>query len=447
MKLTYVTHACILFEFRDKTKLLTDPWFYSPVYGSTLYQFPRPKIKLSQIVDVDFIYISHDHPDHFCSRSLSLFKKTTIIIIRDYGNNCLMTEVLISLGFTNIVKVPDEGKLSIGKEGKFVLFADKKSTDSLAIICDNCRSVLFQNDCMLPVDSYKKIAINYDIDVSLQHYSNSSVWPNCFDLSEPEIALERKKRDYDKFFRAIKLAITIKSKCIIPIASDMASLRNEIELQRRPPNALEFAEFMLQNFPNLQVKVMFSGDSYNCDSGLLEFGEDRQLFTTSNWDSELADYRNSASVRNSIEIIDNWERSFAFNPDELYCQLQKYIRYVNTRKLYIGNGQSFNASICPIGDVCFDSINISRNEFGWFLNKNTFEEFRIEIKDFLLGALLAGGYSFEDFLNQRYLIKRDSEFSEPESDFWQLLSGFSYWQRSNITSCIDRPGDFITIEQ
>ena len=39
MKITYITHACLLVEI-GKLKILTDPWLVGPCWGGTLWHYP-----------------------------------------------------------------------------------------------------------------------------------------------------------------------------------------------------------------------------------------------------------------------------------------------------------------------------------------------------------------------------------------------------------------------
>ena len=42
MKITYITHACILIEV-DGKKIITDPWLVGPSWGGSLWHFPTHK--------------------------------------------------------------------------------------------------------------------------------------------------------------------------------------------------------------------------------------------------------------------------------------------------------------------------------------------------------------------------------------------------------------------
>ena len=64
--LQFINHASILISNGNKT-ILTDPWYKGGVFDdgwNLLYENEEEKIR--QILNqVDFIWLSHEHPDHF----------------------------------------------------------------------------------------------------------------------------------------------------------------------------------------------------------------------------------------------------------------------------------------------------------------------------------------------------------------------------------------------
>ena len=75
MKVKYYSHATFQLRGDRGGRLLTDPWLYNPIYGHMIWQFPECPVPRVEYVDQDILYISHDHPDHFCIRTLELFSR------------------------------------------------------------------------------------------------------------------------------------------------------------------------------------------------------------------------------------------------------------------------------------------------------------------------------------------------------------------------------------
>ena len=67
-------------------KILNDPWFSEGIYDGSWFHFPKVSDPLNSIGDVDMIYVSHVHPDHYDSKFLSEYflkygKKKLLIAI------------------------------------------------------------------------------------------------------------------------------------------------------------------------------------------------------------------------------------------------------------------------------------------------------------------------------------------------------------------------------
>ena len=84
MKLRFIYSACVVIESEEVT-LCCDPWFTNGIFDGSWYQYPPlDKDPIDLIGEVDVIYISHLHPDHFdpgfLKMYLNRYPKTQIII-------------------------------------------------------------------------------------------------------------------------------------------------------------------------------------------------------------------------------------------------------------------------------------------------------------------------------------------------------------------------------
>ena len=65
-EITFINHASVKFNLKNKT-ILTDPWYEGAVFHNgwkLIYENKKEEI-LNHISNLDYIYISHEHPDHF----------------------------------------------------------------------------------------------------------------------------------------------------------------------------------------------------------------------------------------------------------------------------------------------------------------------------------------------------------------------------------------------
>src|SRR5229473_1929677 len=104
MFLHYLGHAGWLFE-EGGTTLVCDPWLSQQgAFYASWFQFPaNDHVRLPR--EVDAIYISHAHEDHFDPETLTQFRRDTLILIANFNDPVLLEE-LDSLGFTNVRLLP-----------------------------------------------------------------------------------------------------------------------------------------------------------------------------------------------------------------------------------------------------------------------------------------------------------------------------------------------------
>lgn len=91
MNLTYIGHAGFLIE-TDKSIILNDPWVSEGgAFDYSWFQFPRNDYyfdflinKLNNSQKEIFIYISHEHKDHFDKKFISSLKKDIKYLIPNF---------------------------------------------------------------------------------------------------------------------------------------------------------------------------------------------------------------------------------------------------------------------------------------------------------------------------------------------------------------------------
>ena len=89
-RIRFVNHASVVLEC-DGINILTDPWFNGSVFDNgwkLIYENSKNDIK-DIINNVQYIYISHEHPDHFSPnffldhefKNILLNKKVKILFV------------------------------------------------------------------------------------------------------------------------------------------------------------------------------------------------------------------------------------------------------------------------------------------------------------------------------------------------------------------------------
>jgi len=222
MKVQYVSSACVVVE-HEGVRVLCDPWLTDGIYYGSWHHYPPLNIGPESFHDVDYLYLTHIHPDHCDVASLKTFPKHIPILIHQYEEKFLL-RLIKSLGFENVIEV--EHKVPFGLADGFfleILAADNcdpaicgrwfschvsanptktLQIDSLGVFSGGGKVLVNTNDCPFPV---AKVVCEYviekyqHIDFLLVGYSGAGPYPQCFkNLSEYEkiAAAEVKKTQF-----------------------------------------------------------------------------------------------------------------------------------------------------------------------------------------------------------------------------------------------------------
>ena len=94
MKLTFLTSASVIVEDKG-VKVLCDPWLVDGEFYGSWAHYPPLDFKPEDFNDVDFIYISHIHPDHCSASTLSKLNKKIPVLIHKFPVKILKNRIKI----------------------------------------------------------------------------------------------------------------------------------------------------------------------------------------------------------------------------------------------------------------------------------------------------------------------------------------------------------------
>ena len=215
MRIEYIKSSCVLVESGGK-KVLCDPWLTDGAYyGSWAQEYPPYELDQSRFDDVDYIYISHIHPDHLDPNTLSKLKKDIPIIIHEFQAKFLKMKIE-RMGF-EVIELPHGKEFSICDQFKLSIFAadgcdptlcgkffgcnlttrkdNSTQIDTLSVFSDSKHTVVNTNDSPIELARPKvlpEIKSRYGkIDFLMHGYTNASPYPQCtVSLTEEEMLLE-----------------------------------------------------------------------------------------------------------------------------------------------------------------------------------------------------------------------------------------------------------------
>ena len=104
ISITFVSHAFILIQ-SEEFRFAMDPWAIGPAFVGGWWLATQPiKSWTEKLNECNFIYISHNHPDHLNRHTLKFVRKDMTFIIPNFISKSV-EKILIRIGFKNIVKM------------------------------------------------------------------------------------------------------------------------------------------------------------------------------------------------------------------------------------------------------------------------------------------------------------------------------------------------------
>jgi UDP-MurNAc hydroxylase len=215
---TFIANACGIFKGSKGTTILLDPWLMDGVFEGSWCHWPPLATKPEDLLNVDAIFISHIHPDHFDERTFSFTKDIPIFILDRKVN--FLARRLENLGYANVQPQPS-GETFCFQEFEMTIFAPftphnfhpaeiGNVIDSALVISCEGISAFNANDNTPTPDSCLELRRRFGrFDLAMLNYNAAGPYPSCFDnLSESEKLLEHDrilKRNMDYLLKLIEV--------------------------------------------------------------------------------------------------------------------------------------------------------------------------------------------------------------------------------------------------
>lgn len=270
-----LSHASATVSYKGKT-LLMDPWLLGSCYWRSWWNYPPVKPELKTNLNVDAIYITHVHWDHWHGPTLKkLFPKDTLIITHEEPNSRSIDD-LKSIGFENIKLLKHGESLKIGEikitPYQFGLFLN----DSALVVETPDFKLLNANDCKIAGVSLRYIINKYGkFDFALRSHSSANDRV-CYTVKNSNFNMD----DKDHYSRSFAIFMdAVKPKYAIPFASNHCHLHKDVyEFNNIINDPFKLKEYIISEglMKDIELKVMISGDSWNSKDGfkISETGKD-----------------------------------------------------------------------------------------------------------------------------------------------------------------------------
>mgnify|MGYP000173797546 CR=1 FL=1 len=351
MEVTYLSSAAILVE-TDDAKLLCDPWLEDGAFYGSWCHYPPLSAEPEAFNDVDYIYISHIHPDHFDPATLERMDTDIPVLIHDYRWDYLQNEIE-ELGFEVHALKHDTRTQLAGDLHINILAADScdpeicgnyfgcgwveenpelgsTQVDTLAAIDDGEHTVVNMNDCPYPMveTSMRRVKERYgDIDLLCHQYSAAQFYPQCMlDYSHEEKIQARDSVIQEKHELATEFVDLMEPDFYLPFAGEYVlagGLSHLNEYTANPPRISAY-EWFDANVPD-EHECIFLNSGEHLD---LAEGEVSKPYEPVDKDEKERYIEEELSNRKF-----DYETEPFPDPEELYERLPAaYERFENNRQ-------------------------------------------------------------------------------------------------------------------
>jgi UDP-MurNAc hydroxylase len=151
LSVEFVSHASVVIRSAD-TAIWTDPWLFGSAFNNSwelLGPTPTPPSDLDRI---PYIWISHEHPDHFhipTLRSLPESFKNRVTILFQSSNSRKVFDAFVKMGYPNHLELHSRQVVQLPASNCRIYCYPVGQMDSVLGVCEGGASVLDVNDSEL----------------------------------------------------------------------------------------------------------------------------------------------------------------------------------------------------------------------------------------------------------------------------------------------------------
>ena len=427
MKITYITHACLLIEING-TKILTDPWLKGPCWGGSLWHFPMHKYSIKDIPKPDYIFFSHGHDDHFHQETINSFPSSWFkikVLAANFQEK--WWEKTIKKKFKNVKFLNHNEIFQLNSKNKLQLFInDRGDPDSSIRIFNAKNNIFFQTDNLMSFKEAKRISSLQKIDVAFVIPFLTGVFPGFYTWNTNTLIKLSKQKLEKSLQYCYRICSLLRPKYVVPYACDLGYLGEKFHVNLiHTHNKIDLKKKLEKKKSKIQTFIMKSGDKLNIN------GKVKPQFkneTVSNYENLIA-FANEMSPQYKKFLIQE-KKIQKPNLNELVKNFEKKL----IRNLNSSNKFNFKALISINEDdktksilLNFKNKSIKPVNLKKFNNKTNL---KINIESSKVRNLLNKKYpmNFLTFHNGGYTCERSTmNLTENEKKYWNWINNLDFF--------------------
>lgn len=284
MQITYLGHAGFLVETREVV-LVMDPWL-SPggAFDASWFQYPcnhhlagLVQEKLADSSRKRFLYISHEHKDHFDIAFLQTLTSDAFTFLVPHFRRPVLRERLAEIPSEAFVLCEHGERLELpGGYARLFLDDSELNRDSAIFVRLGDQTFLNINDCKLH-DQLRDIAEEEGLpDAFAAQFSGATWHPTCYDYPPEEYARISKKKMISKFETTARAIEALRPRVYLPSAGPPVFLDpmlieknfEPVNIFPRAPQVITWlGKRLRKSFPAFRAPEWMPGDVLDVANG------------------------------------------------------------------------------------------------------------------------------------------------------------------------------------
>lgn len=304
MKIEFINHACFVVEHRG-IRILTDPWLFGSAFNDGWDLLCDYEYDMDKFGQIDYIWFSHEHPDHFSPVVIKKIKeehRKEITVLFQETKDKKVVKFCQGMGFKT-QELPNHKKVELA-EGLSVQCGKVLYFDSWLCFYLDDTKILNINDCMVDGDIKAATVKKYtgEVDILLTQFSYSA-WKGSPEDKHIRLASAASKLEVMKTQMQV-----LAPKYTIPFASFIYFSHEENKFMNDGINKPRAGAQAITEGKSLPI-VMYPGDSWDIGS---------------EWDNEPAFEKYDLDYQ-QIENKTYHSAKKSLTEDELIASAAKYL--------------------------------------------------------------------------------------------------------------------------
>lgn len=252
MRVSLIGHATYLFETEDLT-LLTDPIFHDDYLDGTAESCPRRQVRPEQLPEIDLLFISHRHHDHFDIPTLATLQDRVGSVI--CPEDRLVVQTLEQLGFDEIQTVRDDVELRVGETRIQITPSKLKVPEHGFILEDPSGLVWNQVDTVVDPSWVPGLFDGRRLDVHLASYQPV--------LLREHLSNGDTRFPYEEYASILEVMNAASARIVVPSAAGFCFRGSHAWLNHYwfPATPTQFAEDLTRLSSRIEIRELMPGDA------------------------------------------------------------------------------------------------------------------------------------------------------------------------------------------